>query len=100
MKISKSSKSAIARAIRGNVVARNLAHFGEVVVFGSEIREKFAKGLLSQYYRSVFRRQWAWQVYGEPHFSIHSGVLFSLLDGQLGQGIYALTRAFVSAEII
>ena len=100
MKIGKSAKSAIARAIRGNDVARNLAHLGEIAIFGSELREKLAKGLLSHYYRSVFRRQWAWQVYGEPHFSLHSGALFSLLDGQIGQGIYALMRAFLSAEII
>jgi 2-polyprenyl-3-methyl-5-hydroxy-6-metoxy-1,4-benzoquinol methylase len=100
VKISKTSKSAIAKAIRGNVAARSLAHFGEVVLFGSETREKFAKGLLSHYYRSVFRRQWAWQAYGEPHFSIHSGALFGLLDGKLDKGIYAFTRAFLSAEII
>lgn len=81
-------------------MARGLAHFGEAVIFGSGAREKFAKGLLSHYYRSVFRRQWAWQVYGEPHFSMHSGLLFRLLDGDLGEGIYALTRAFLSAEII
>jgi 2-polyprenyl-3-methyl-5-hydroxy-6-metoxy-1,4-benzoquinol methylase len=100
MELSKSAKSAIARAIRGNVAARSLAHLGEVAIFGSEAREKFAKGLLSHYYRSVFRRQWAWQVYGEPHFSIHSGSLFNLLDGELGKGIYAFTRAFLSAEIV
>lgn len=86
--------------MRGNAVARSLAHFGELVLFGSEIREKLAKGLLSLYYGSVFRRQWAWQVYGEPHFSLHSGALFSLFDGRMGQGVYALTRAFLSAEII
>jgi SAM-dependent methyltransferase len=100
METGKSSRSAIVKAIRGNVIARNLAHFAEVAIFGTEIREKFAKGLLSHYYRSSFRRQWAWQLYGEPHFSIHSGALFSLLDGQMGQGIYSLTRAFLSAEII
>jgi SAM-dependent methyltransferase len=99
MEVGKSSR-AIAKAIRSNAIARNLAHFAEVVLFGSEIRERFAKGLLSQYYRSIFRRQWAWQVYGEPHFSIHTGALFDLLDGRMGQGIYALTRAFLSAEII
>lgn len=100
MKIGSSTKSAMVRAVRGNAVARKLAHLGEIAIFGSEVREKFAKGLLSHYYRSVFRRQWAWQVYGEPHFSIHAGALFSLLDGQMGQGIYTLTRAFLSAEII
>jgi SAM-dependent methyltransferase len=100
VKISKSVKSAMARTIRGSAVARNLAHLGEIVVFGSEAREKFAKGLLSHYYRSVFRRQWAWQVYGEPHFTIHSGSLFGLLNGELGKGIYTFTRAFLSAEII
>jgi SAM-dependent methyltransferase len=100
VKIGKSVKSAIARAIRGNAVARSFAHLGEIVIFGSGAREKFAKGLLSHYYRSVFRRQWAWQVYGEPHFTIHSGSLFGLLNGDLGKGIYAFTRAFLSAEII
>ena len=100
MKISKSAKSAMARSIRGSAVARNLAHLGEIAIFGSAAREKFAKGLLSHYYRSVFRRQWAWQVYGEPHFSIHTGSLFGLLQGELGKGIYAFTRAFLSAEII
>jgi SAM-dependent methyltransferase len=100
VKIDISSKSAIAKAIRGSVVARSLGHFAEVVLFGSEIREKFAKGLLSHYYRSIFRRQWAWQAYGEPHFSIHTGALFSLLDGRLDKGIYTFTRAFLSAEII
>jgi SAM-dependent methyltransferase len=100
MKIGKPSKSAIVRAVRGNAVARNLAHYAEVVVFGSEIRERFAKGMLARYYRSMFRRQWAWQVYGEPHFTIHSGGLFDLLDGKMGQGIYSLTRAFLSAEVI
>ncbi|MBR1120150.1 class I SAM-dependent methyltransferase [Bradyrhizobium lablabi] len=96
----KIDKPAIARAVRGNAVARSLAHLGELAVFGSSLREKFARGLLSQYYRSVFRRHWAWQVYGEPHFSLHSVSLFDLLDGRLGQGIYSLTRAFLSAEII
>ena len=100
VKICISSKSEIAKAIRGNVVARGLVHVGEVVLFGSETREKFAKGLLSHYYRSVFRRQWAWQAYGEPHFNIHSGALFSLLEGKLEKGIYTFTRAFLSAEII
>jgi SAM-dependent methyltransferase len=100
VKISKSAKSAIARAIRGNAAARSLAHLGEIAIFGSGAREKFAKGLLSHYYRSVFRRQWAWQVYGEPHFTIHTGSLFGLLNGELGKGIYAFTRAFLSAEII
>jgi SAM-dependent methyltransferase len=96
----KIDKPAIARAVRGNAVTRNLAHLGELAVFGSGLREKIARGLLSQYYRSVFRRHWAWQVHGEPHFSLHSVSLFDLLDGRLGQGIYALTRAFLSAEII
>ena len=100
MQLSRSAKSAIAKSIRGNALMRHLAHLAEVVVFGSGIREKAAKTLLSQYYRSVFRRQWAWQVYGEPHFSMHSGAFFRLLDGDLGEGIYALTRAFLSAEII
>src|ERR1700738_1666943 len=100
MRIGKPSRSAIVRAIRGNAVARNLAHYTEVVLFGSEIRERFAKGMLAHYYRSKFRRQWAWQVYGEPHFTIHSGGLFDLLDGKMGQGVYTLTRAFLSAEII
>jgi SAM-dependent methyltransferase len=100
MIISKRLKSAIAKAVRRNIVLRNFAHFVEAAIFGSEIRESLAKGILSQYYRSTFRRQWAWQVYGEPHFSIHSGALFSLLNGQIGQGIYTFTRAFLSAEII
>ncbi|WP_155253692.1 class I SAM-dependent methyltransferase [Bradyrhizobium japonicum] len=98
--MSRSTKSAIARTIRANPIARKLAHLAEVALFGSEIREIFAKGLLAKYYRSMFRRQWAWQVYGEPHFSIHSGAFFGLLNGDLGQGIYAFTRAFLSAEII
>jgi 2-polyprenyl-3-methyl-5-hydroxy-6-metoxy-1,4-benzoquinol methylase len=100
MKIGKPSKSAIVRVVRGNAIARNLAHYAEVAVFGSEIRERFAKGLLAHYYHSTFRRQWAWQVFGEPHFTIHSGGLFDLLDGKMGQGVYTLTRAFLSAEII
>src|SRR5882762_8793304 len=98
MELSRLTKSAIAKVVRGNIVARNLAHIGEIALFGSEFREGFLKRLLSLYYRSNFRRQWAWQVYGEPHFSIHSGALFSLLDGQMGRGIYTLTRAFLSAE--
>lgn len=96
----KIDKPKIAQAVRSNTVTRNLVHLGELAVFGSMLREKIARGLLSQYYRSVFRRHWAWQVHGEPHFSLHSVCLFDLLDGRLGQGIYALMRAFLSAEII
>jgi SAM-dependent methyltransferase len=96
----KIDKAAIARAVRGNALTRNLAHLGELAAFGSELREKLARGLLSQYYRSVFRRHWVWQVHGEPHFSLHTVSLFDLLDGRMGQGIYSLTRAFLSAEII
>ncbi|TPQ36246.1 hypothetical protein C2U70_12890 [Bradyrhizobium guangdongense] len=100
MKIGKSSKSAIARAVRNNPVARNGLHAGEIALFGSTFRERIAKSTLSLYYKSVFRRHWAWQVYGEPHFSIHAGALFELFDGSLGAGVYSLTRAFLSAEII
>lgn len=100
MKTSKSFKSDLARAVRGNFVARNAAHLAELALFGSEVRERLAKNVLSLYYASVFRRQWAWHVYGEPHFSIHSGALFGLFDGSLGAGVYSLTRAFLSAEVI
>lgn len=100
MKTTKSFKSGLARAVRGNIVARNAAYLAELALFGSEVRERLAKGVLSLYYASVFRRQWAWHIYGEPHFSIHSGALFGLFDGSLGAGVYSLTRAFLSAEII
>jgi SAM-dependent methyltransferase len=98
--MSASSKSAIARAVRKNFIARNLAHVAELMVFGSQIREQLAKRVLSSYYASVFRRQWAWQVYGEPHFSIHSKGLFSLFDGKAGEGVYAFSRAFLSADVV
>ncbi|MDA9519247.1 hypothetical protein XI06_02510 [Bradyrhizobium sp. CCBAU 11434] len=100
MKIDKSFKSRIARAVRESLIARNAAHFAELMLFGSEIRAGLAKRIISSYYSSVFRRQWAWQVYGEPHFSIHAGALFSLFDGNLNAGVYSFTRAFLSAEII
>jgi 2-polyprenyl-3-methyl-5-hydroxy-6-metoxy-1,4-benzoquinol methylase len=100
MKISKLTKSAVAKAVRNNLIMRNLAHFVEVVLFGTELRERLARGVLSIYYGSVFRRQWAWQVYGEPHYSIHSVALFALFDGRIGQGLYTFARAFLSAEII
>lgn len=99
MKIGKSAKSAIARAVRNNFVARKAAHLAELALFGSEFRERLARSVLSLYYKSIFRRQWAWQVYGEPHFSFHAGALFGLFDGGLGSGVYSFTRAFLSAEI-
>jgi 2-polyprenyl-3-methyl-5-hydroxy-6-metoxy-1,4-benzoquinol methylase len=98
--MSTSTKSAIARAVRKNFIARNLAHVAELMFFGSQIREQLAKRVLSSYYGSVFRRQWAWQVYGEPHFNIHSKGLFELFDGKAGEGIYAFSRAFLSAEVV
>jgi hypothetical protein len=36
----KIDKAAIARAVRGNAVTRNLAHLGELAAFVSELRER------------------------------------------------------------
>jgi SAM-dependent methyltransferase len=81
-------------------LARALVHSVESVLFGTYVRERLLKALLRAYYRSLFRRQWIWRIYGGPHFTLHSINLFNVLDGRSGQLIYNLYRAFLSSEII
>jgi SAM-dependent methyltransferase len=87
-------------AVRRNAPARWLANAAETVVFGTGLRERAAKAILSQYYSSDFRRHWVWQIDGEPHYSRHNGLLFHLMAGDADHSVYGLARAFHSAELI
>jgi 2-polyprenyl-3-methyl-5-hydroxy-6-metoxy-1,4-benzoquinol methylase len=77
-----------------------VAEWSERALFGGEWRERIVKSILLAHYQSRFRRQWKWQAYGAPHFTDTSYVLFRLFEGNFGEGVYHLTRAFLTGEAV
>ncbi|HEV2651375.1 MAG TPA: class I SAM-dependent methyltransferase [Rhizomicrobium sp.] len=85
---------------RCSTITRRGGAAAEAIVFGTSVRESVLRLGLRQYFRSTYRRWWGWQPTGEPHFSLHNKLLFDLFEGTIGDGVYALTRAFFSAEVV
>jgi SAM-dependent methyltransferase len=74
--------------------------WSERIVFGGRAREYIAKKTLAALYRSRFRRQWKWQVAGEPHFTDHSVELFRLFTGDVDQSVYSIMRGLLSGDAV
>src|SRR4051794_24874752 len=69
----------------------------ERLVFGGRLRERVLLLALGAYYRSLYRRQWAWSQ-EPPHFFDHRMGAFDLLVGRGNP--YALARAFHAVEVM
>jgi SAM-dependent methyltransferase len=69
----------------------------ERLAFGGRLRERVLRRALGAYYRSLFRRQWAWSE-GPPHFFDHRIGMFELLAGRGNP--YAYARGFHAAEVV
>ena len=86
--------------VRSNARLKYLIYLCEFIVFGSKVRSYFCDVLVAAYLRSLFRRRFIWQVWGEPHFTDVRGLLHSVYRGEAGEDIYSLTRAFSVMEIV
>jgi SAM-dependent methyltransferase len=69
----------------------------ERLIFGGRLRERLLLLALGAYYRSLYRRQWAWSQ-DPPHFFDHRMGAFDLLVGRGNP--YALARAFHAVEVV
>jgi SAM-dependent methyltransferase len=69
----------------------------ERLVFGGRLRERVLLLAIGAYYRSLYRRQWAWSQ-EPPHFFDHRMGAFDLLVGRGNP--YAMARAFHAVEVV
>jgi SAM-dependent methyltransferase len=69
----------------------------ERLAFGGRLRERALLRLLGAYYRSLYRREWAWAE-EPPHFYDHRFGMFELLAGRGNPHPY--TRGFHAAEMV